>query len=65
MHEPAVRLFLLTCELADRWRLSERTLERWRYVGVGPKFRKIGGRCVYAIEEVERFEQSCDVESYR
>jgi hypothetical protein len=66
MHlKPDAPVFLLTCELAERWRLSVRTLERWRYVGVGPKYRKIGGRCVYAVAEIEQFEQSCDVERYR
>lgn len=34
-------------QLADRWELSERTLERWRAIGRGPLFLKIGGRVVY------------------
>lgn len=25
-------------ELADRWRISPRTLERWRFMKVGPVF---------------------------
>ena len=43
-------------ELARRWRLSPRTLERWRWIGDGPDFLKIGGRVVYRLEDVERWE---------
>lgn len=56
---------LLTVEVSDRWKISIRTLERWRYVGIGPRYRRIGGRVVYALEEIERFEQSCDVETFQ
>lgn len=48
-------IHLLTEELARRWKLSPRTLERWRWRGIGPKFRRVGGRVIYAIQEVERF----------
>jgi len=43
-------------ELADRWNISHRTLERWRWTGEGPAFLKIGGRAVYRLEDVEAFE---------
>ena len=43
-------------ELADRWNISERTLERWRWTGEGPAYLKIGGRVVYRLEDVEAFE---------
>lgn len=43
-------------ELAARWKISPRTLERWRWTGEGPAFIKIGGRVVYRLEEVEGFE---------
>ena len=56
---------LLTVEVSDRWKLSVRTLEAWRWRGFGPRYRRIGGRVVYSLEEIERFEQSCDVETYR
>lgn len=45
-------------ELAKRWRLSPRTLERWRFRGTGPRFLKLGGRCVYRLQEVEAFESA-------
>ena len=50
--------FLNQIELADRWRLSPRTLERWRWEGAGPHYLKIGGRVIYALSEVEAYEQS-------
>ena len=43
-------------ELSTRWRLSERTLERWRFTGEGPQFIKLGGRVVYRLEDIEAFE---------
>lgn len=43
-------------ELAHRWRISPRTLERWRWEGEGPTFVKMGGRVVYRIEDIETFE---------
>jgi hypothetical protein len=43
-------------ELADRWKVSPRTLERWRWLGQGPRFMKLGGRVAYRLEEVEAFE---------
>jgi len=37
-------------DLADRWNISERTLERWRWLGEGPAYLKISGRVVYRLE---------------
>ncbi|WP_245729472.1 helix-turn-helix transcriptional regulator [Salinihabitans flavidus] len=45
-------------ELARRWGISHRTLERWRYTGQGPVFLKLGGRVLYRLADVETFEQS-------
>jgi predicted site-specific integrase-resolvase len=45
-------------EVADRWNISHRTLERWRWVGEGPQFIKIGGRVVYRLEDVEAYERN-------
>lgn len=44
-------------ELSQRWRISPRTLERWRWLGEGPRYLKIGGRVVYRLEDIERYEQ--------
>jgi hypothetical protein len=43
-------------ELAQRWRISPRTLERWRWLQEGPQFLKIGGRVVYRLEDIEAYE---------
>ncbi|PIR38111.1 MAG: hypothetical protein COV35_07680 [Alphaproteobacteria bacterium CG11_big_fil_rev_8_21_14_0_20_39_49] len=43
-------------ELAKRWCVSTRTLERWRWLGRGPKYLKIGGRVVYRLEDIEAYE---------
>ena len=43
-------------ELSRRWRLSPRTLERWRYQGTGPQYLKVGGRVVYRLDDIEAFE---------
>ncbi len=43
-------------QLSDRWGISQRTLERWRAIGWGPVFLKIGGRVVYRLEDIETFE---------
>ncbi len=43
-------------EVARRWSLSPRTLERWRWIGQGPQFLKVGGRVVYRLADIEAFE---------
>ena len=45
-------------DLSKRLGISCRTLERWRWMGIGPKFIKIGGRVKYRMADVEGFEQS-------
>ena len=44
-------------ELARRWNISHRTLERWRWAAEGPQFMKLGGRVVYRMEDIVAFEQ--------
>jgi len=43
-------------DLAARWNLSPRTLEQWRWRGVGPRYLKLGGRVIYRLSDVEAFE---------
>jgi hypothetical protein len=45
--------FLHTPDAARFLGLSGRTLEKHRTYGTGPKFRKIGGRVVYALEDLK------------
>lgn len=50
-------------ELSRRWRISPRTLERWRWLSQGPQYLKIGGRVVYRLADIEAYEaaQLCAV----
>jgi hypothetical protein len=48
-------------ELAARWKISHRTLERWRWAQEGPRYLKLGGRVVYRLTDIEAFER--DVQS--
>ena len=43
-------------DLADRWGVSARTLERWRSQQQGPAFLKLGGRVAYRMEDILAYE---------
>jgi hypothetical protein len=45
-------------ELAQRWRLSPRTLRNWRYLRTGPKAVKVGRSALYPESEVLRWERA-------
>ena len=45
--------------LAERWNVSETSLERWRSDGIGPVFLKLQGRVLYRLEDVEAYEREC------
>jgi predicted DNA-binding transcriptional regulator AlpA len=45
--------FLRTPEAARFLSLSPRTLEKHRTCGTGPLYRKIGGRVVYALADLQ------------
>lgn len=40
-------------QLAARWQISEKTLERWRRRGTGPRFLRVVGRVLYPLEAVQ------------
>ena len=44
--------------VGQRLRVSVCTLERWRWLGMGPRFLKVGGRVRYRLADIEAFEQS-------
>ncbi|GHC61924.1 helix-turn-helix transcriptional regulator [Neogemmobacter tilapiae] len=48
---------LLERELAARWKMSARTLQRWRAQGWGPSFIRIGGAIRYTLADVEDYEK--------
>ncbi|QND66372.1 helix-turn-helix domain-containing protein [Mesorhizobium loti] len=45
--------YLRTQEAARFLGLSERTLEKHRTYGTGPVYRKLGGRVVYSVEDLQ------------
>jgi hypothetical protein len=45
-------------ELAERWKLSGRTLEKWRQTRRGPPYLLIGGAIRYRVEDVLAYEAS-------
>jgi hypothetical protein len=47
---------LTQLDLARRWRVSPRTLERWRWLGQGPAYLKLGAAVAYRLDDVEAFE---------
>lgn len=44
-------------QLARRWVMSPRTLERWRWLREGPAYVKLGGKVVYRLADIEAFER--------
>ena len=45
--------YVRTHEAARMLGISPRTLEKYRCHGSGPTFRKLGGRVVYAVDDLE------------
>ncbi len=48
--------FLTQAELAARWRLSGRTLERWRTEAYGPPWIVLGGSVRYPVRDILAYE---------
>jgi len=57
------KLCLSEKELAQRWGIAQKTLQRWRTEGRGPRYLKLSKRVVYQVEEVKAFEYSMAYES--
>jgi hypothetical protein len=45
--------YLNNDEAAGYLKLSPRTLEKFRVIGGGPRFRKLGRRVVYGVKDLE------------
>lgn len=52
------KTFINQKELSERWKISPRTLERWRWLGTGPDYHKIGGRVIYRLDDIEAWEKN-------
>ena len=50
-------------QLAERWGLSPKTLERWRVIGTGPKYIRLPGKVIYRLCDIEAYENECLVSS--
>ena len=57
-HPDEAERHLTQLDLARRWRLSTRTLERWRWLRYGPAYLRLGKVVVYRLEDVQAFEAS-------
>ncbi|WP_238945078.1 helix-turn-helix transcriptional regulator [Vandammella animalimorsus] len=44
-------------ELAQRWGVSPKTLQRWRSEGRGPRYLKLSKRVSYPVEAILDFER--------
>ncbi len=53
---PAPVQHLNQIALARRWGMSQRTLERWRWLKQGPRYIKLGGHVAYRLEDIEAYE---------
>ncbi|MBL8420856.1 MAG: helix-turn-helix domain-containing protein [Dechloromonas sp.] len=54
MTEPA----FTETELALRWNISPKTLQRWRYEGVGPPYIKLSKAVRYPVDNIVAYEQA-------
>lgn len=45
-------------ELAIYWGISKHTLQKWRSMGQGPVYIKIGGRVIYPKEYIWEYERT-------
>ena len=50
--------FLTTKELADRWRVTEKSVLKWRKEGKAPPFYTIHGSILYRLADVEELEEA-------
>lgn len=60
---PGDRRVLNENELAQRWGVSPKTLQRWRSEGRGPRYLKLSKRVSYPLEAILEFEYSALHES--
>ena len=43
--------------LAARWGISTRTLQKWRWKGMGLPYMKLSTRVLYSLENIKKFEE--------
>jgi predicted DNA-binding transcriptional regulator AlpA len=56
-----LRRFLTEAQVADVTHISQRTLQKWRLFGHGPRYVKLRGAVRYEWADVEAWIESCPV----
>lgn len=60
-HQPpansSTRGTLNELELATHLGVSRKTLQKWRSLGLGPTYLKLGAKVVYRIEDIDAYVQ--------
>lgn len=51
----AKQFTLSEVELAERLSISRKTLQKWRSLGMGPAYLKLGSKVVYRVEDIEAY----------
>lgn len=46
-------------EVAEEWKIPEKTLAQWRYLGRGPEYLKLGGHIRYRRSALRAWETEC------
>jgi hypothetical protein len=50
-------IYITEKDLAKKWGLSPKTLQRWRWLKSGPVYIKLGGRIRYTSDNIKNFEE--------
>jgi len=49
---------LTPLQVAERWKVTTKTLSQWRYNGRGPHYSKVSRIVTYWLPDIEEFENS-------
>lgn len=50
------KIYFDPAELAAMWKMSEKTLAKWRWLGIGPRYLRLGNQVRYSLSAIEEFE---------
>ena len=56
-----VAIYITQDQLAKRWQISPRTLERQRWLGTGPRYYKLNNLVRYLSTDIIEYERACQV----
>jgi excisionase family DNA binding protein len=65
MHGEAPTFLGSTCEAANYLRVANRTLSRWRSLGVGPAYIRVGGKIFYQRRDLDAWLEKRRVQPVR